>query len=86
VEIWEKIDDRTVVGHVWIYDPPALLEPWYTRQSYTRLHNPDNSLRIRHWACKGNPNNDVIETEEGGSQFTDFTFIDDEDEKEGKDQ
>lgn len=86
VEIWEKVDDRTIVGHVWIYDPPALLEPWYTRQSYTKLHNPDNSLRIRHWACKGNPNNDVIETEDGGSQFTDFTFIDDEDEKEGKDQ
>jgi hypothetical protein len=75
VEIWEKIDDRTLVAHVWIYDPPALEEPWYTRQSYTKLHNPDDSLRIRHWACKGNPNNNVIETEDGGSQFTDFTFI-----------
>jgi len=74
VEIWEKIDDRTLVAHVWIYDPPALLEPWYTRQSYTKLENPDNSIRIRHWACKGNPNNDVIETKEGGSDFRAFDF------------
>ena len=77
VEIWEKIDDRTLVAHVWIYDPPALEEPWYTRQSYTKLANPDKSLRIRHWACKGNPNNNVVETEEGGSQFTEFTWMDD---------
>jgi len=79
VEIWQKIDDRTLVGHVWIYDPPALLEPWYTRQSYTKLDNPDNSLRIRHWACKGNPNNDVIETDEGGSDFRAFDFEETED-------
>jgi hypothetical protein len=84
VEIWQQVDDRTLVAHVWIYDPPALLEPWYTRQSYTKLSNPDNFLRIRHWACKGNPNNDVIETEDGGSQFTDFTFINDDGEKGGE--
>lgn len=75
VEIWEKVDDRTLVAHVWVYDPPALVEPWYTRQSYTKFKDPDNSLRIRHWACKGNPNNDVVETEEGGSQFNEFDFI-----------
>lgn len=75
VEIWEKVDDRTLVAHVWVYDPPALVEPWYTRQSYTKFKDPDNSLRIRHWACKGNPNNDVIETEEGGSEFNEFDFI-----------
>lgn len=86
VEIWQQVDDRTLVAHVWIYDPPALLEPWYTRQSYTKLHNPDNYLRIRHWACKGNPNNDVVETEDGGSQFTDFTFMDKDDEKGDKTQ
>ena len=84
VEIWQQVDDRTLVAHVWIYDPPALLEPWYTRQSYTKLHNPDNYLRIRHWACKGNPNNDVVETEDGGSQFTDFTFMDEDDQKGDK--
>lgn len=75
VEIWQQIDDRTLVAHVWVYDPPALLEPWYTRQSYTKIDNPDYSIRLRHWACKGNPNNDVIETEEGGSDFSDFDFI-----------
>lgn len=82
VEIWEKIDDRTLVGHVWIYDPPALEEPWYTRQSYTRIDNEDKSLRIRHWACKGNPNNNVVETTEGGSQFTEFTWMKDDDDEE----
>jgi hypothetical protein len=74
VEIWEMIDDNTLIAHVWIYDPPALVEPWYTRQSYTKLANPDNLLRIGHWECKGNPNNDVVKTEEGGSRFSDFTF------------
>ncbi len=78
VEIWQKIDANTLIGHVWVYDPPALAEPWYTRQSYTKLKNDDNSLRIRHWACKGNPNNDVVETEEGGSDFSDFDFIDED--------
>lgn len=78
VEIWEKVDDTTLRAHVWIYDPPALAEPWYTRQGFTKLANPDKSLRIRHWACRGNPNNDVVETEEGGSQFTDFDFIEDD--------
>ena len=74
VEIWHETDDRTLVADVWVYDPPALLEPWYTRQSYTRLSNPDKSIRLRHWACKGNPNNDVIETKEGGSDFKAFDF------------
>ena len=75
VEIWEAIDDKTLVAHVWVYDPPALAETWYTRQSYSKLTNTDKSLRLRHWACKGNQNNDVIETEEGGSTFRDFDFI-----------
>ena len=73
VEIWEKIDDRTLIAHVWVYDPPALLEPWYTRQSYTKLTNDDKLLRIMHWAC-ATENNNVIQTEEGGSTFTKFTF------------
>jgi hypothetical protein len=81
VEIWEKVDDRTLVAHLWVYDPPALEEPWYTRQSYTKFPNPDKSLRIRHWACRS-PNNNVIETEEGGSQFTEFTWMKDDEEKE----
>lgn len=78
VEIWQKVDDATLVGHVWVFDPPALEEPWYTRQGFTKLHNPDKSLRVRHWACRGNPNNDVVETEEGGSDFSNFDFIEDD--------
>lgn len=74
VEIWRKVDDKTLEADVWVYDPPALLEPWYAKQRYVKLSNPDKSIRVRHWSCKGNPNNDVVETEEGGSQFKEFTF------------
>ena len=76
VEIWEKADDRTLVAHVWIYDPPVLVEPWYTKQSFTKLTDPEGMIRVRHWACKGNPNNDVYMTEDGNSNFVDFTFTD----------
>lgn len=75
VEIWEKVDDRTLVAHVWVYDPPALREPWYARQTYTKLSDQE-SLRIRYWHCSENPNNEVIQTDEGGSDFRDFTFDD----------
>ena len=73
VEVWEKVDDR-LEADVWVYDPPVLLEPWYTRQSYTKLVDPEKLARIRHYDCRGNPNSEVIMTEDGGSQFTDFTF------------
>lgn len=79
VEVWRKVDDKTLEADVWVYDPPALQEPWYTKQSYTKLDDPDKQIRLRHWACKGNPNNEVIETKEGGSQFKEFDF-----EKKGK--
>jgi len=76
VEIWRKVDERTIEADVWVYDPPILAEPWYTKQSYTKLDDPDRIFRIRHWACKGNPNNDVYMTEDGNSNFVDFTFTD----------
>lgn len=79
VEIWEKTDDETLTADVWIYDPPALEEPWYTKQVYKKLDNPDKSLRIRYWAFTENPNNTVIENEEGTSDFNDFTFTDEDD-------
>lgn len=79
VEIWQKTDEETLAADVWIYDPPALEEPWYTRQVYKKLSNPDKSLRIRYWAFSENPNNAVIQTEEGTSQFDDFTFTDEDD-------
>ena len=61
---------------IWSYDPPALVEPWYTKQVYKKLSNPDNSLRIRYWDCGENQNNTITKTEEGSSDFSHFTFTD----------
>jgi len=74
VEVWEKVDERTMVAHVWVYDPPSLVEPWYAKQTYTKLSNDDRALRIRYWDCGENQNNTVIQTDSGSSQFRDFTF------------
>ena len=74
VEIWERLDDRTIEARVWVYDPPSLLEPWFTKQTYLRISNDDRRLRIRYWHCGENPNNEVIQTDEGASDFGDFTF------------
>ena len=79
VEIWEKADDKTIDVDVWVYDPPALVEPWYTRQSFAKLDDPDRMLRIRYWHCDENQNNDVVQTEGGGTQFQDFTFTNQDD-------
>lgn len=74
VEIMEKVDDRTLIAHVWAYDPQYLLEPWYTKKTYVRLTDPDKQLRIHYWYCFDNQNNDVQEQEDGSTQFTDFDF------------
>ena len=74
VEIWHRQDPKTMVVEVWAYDPPALAEPWYTKQVYKRLSNEDKSLRIRYWDCQENQNNVVTETKTGSSTFKDFTF------------
>jgi hypothetical protein len=74
VEIWQKADDKTVIAHVWVYDPPSLVEPWYVKQTYTKLSDDDKRLRIRYWDCGENQNNTVIQTDNGSSQFRDFTF------------
>ena len=76
VEIWEKVDDKTLLAHVWVYDPPALAQPWYSKHTYLKLTNDDKSLRIHYWDCAENQNNTVIQTEDGSSQFSDFTFTD----------
>jgi hypothetical protein len=76
VEIWEKTDDRTLLAHVWVYDPPSLVEPWYSKHTYLKLTNEDKSLRIHYWDCGENQNNTVIQTENGSSQFRDFDFTD----------
>jgi hypothetical protein len=74
VEIWQKTKPELIEVDVWVYDPPALVEPWYTKQSYAKLADPDKSLRIRYWHCGENQNNEVTQTESGGSQFRAFTF------------
>ena len=85
VEIWEKVDDRNLEVAAWVYDPPALVEPWYTRQVFTKLENPDYELRIRYWACSENQNNSVFQNSDGATDFTGFTFTD-EDNREGDPQ
>ena len=84
VEIWYKADDRTIRADVWVYDPPALVEPWFTRQSYLKLDDPDKALRIRYWHCGENQNNTVFQTQEGSTQFQDLTFTPTDDKKGGK--
>jgi hypothetical protein len=74
VEIWQKTDERTIEADIWVYDPPSLVEPWYVRHTYRKVPNEDKLLRIRYWDCGENPNNDVYETQDGSSQFKDFTF------------
>jgi hypothetical protein len=80
VEVWRKIDGDTVTADVWVYDPPTLTEPWYVMQTYEQVPNPDGYLRIGHWHCNENPNNAIVQTPEGTSQFGEFTFT----EKEGQ--
>jgi hypothetical protein len=79
VEIWQQVDPDNIVVDVWVYDAPALIEPWYVRQYYQRLSNDDKLLRIHYWHCFENQNNDVVETNEGGTDFRDFTFTEKDD-------
>ena len=72
VEIWRKSDEKTMSVDVWVYDPPALAEPWYVQQTYGKLSDPD--IRIRYWDCMENPNNTVVETKEGGTEFRELSF------------
>lgn len=76
VEIWEKTDPNTITIDVWLFDPELYLEPWYVRRQYARVADPDKSLRIRYWDCSENPNNNVSETQDGGTNFKGFTFTD----------
>jgi hypothetical protein len=74
VEIWRKADPATLVADVWVYDPPALAEPWYVQQRYAKLSDPEKALRIRYWNCAENQNNAVSQTRDGTTQFNGFTF------------
>ncbi len=74
VEIWQKLGPDTIVVDAWAYDPETLEAPWFVRDTYKRVPNPNKELRIRYWDCHENPNNDVVQTENGGSEFKNFTF------------
>lgn len=84
VEIWQKTDDKTLGVDVWVYDPPALAEPWYVKQNYGKLSNPDKNLRIQYWNCGENPNNSVFQTKEGTTQFKDLKFKSTDEKQKGK--
>jgi len=75
VERWKKVDGVTLQADFWIFDPVNLVEPWYTRQSWTELANDDHLLRIRYWDCRENSNNQIVELEDGTSQFPDLDFV-----------
>jgi len=74
VEIWRKVDDKTLGADVWVYDPPSLVEPWFTHQTYLKVNDQDKNLRIRYWNCGENQNNTVVQTKEGATDFKQFTF------------
>ena len=76
VEVWRKTDPTTVQADVWVFDPVTLEEPWYVQQTYKQVPNPDGLVRIGYWYCGENPNNAVEKTDDGTSQFSDFTFTD----------
>lgn len=78
VERLRKTGPGTLEADYWIFDPVNLAEPWYTRQSWTKLENKDTLLRIRYWDCRENGNNAITATPEGSSQFTDFDFVQDD--------
>jgi len=79
VEVWRKTDPTTVQVDVWLYDPVTLEEPWYVQQTYKQVPNPDGYLRIGYWHCGENPNNAVEQTDDGTSQFSNFTFTEEDD-------
>jgi len=73
VEIWQKTDDKNMGVDVWVYDPPALAEPWYVHQTYGKLTDPP---RIRYWDCAENPNNAVFQNKDGNTEFKSLSFGD----------
>jgi hypothetical protein len=81
VEIWQKTDAETIIADVWLYDPEAFVKPWYTRQKFVHVPQPADGypLRIAFWDCTENQNNDITQTAEGSSTFTDLSFTKEDD-------
>ena len=75
VEVWEKVDGQ-LVADAWLYDPALYLEPWHLQRRYRQVPNTDRTLRIRYWDCNENPNNAVVKTKDGSTDFKDLTFTD----------
>jgi hypothetical protein len=84
VETWQKADDKNMRVDVWVYDPPSLQEPWYTKQTYNKLSDAEKSLRIRYWNCSENQNNSVVQTQHGGTEFRGFNFAKKDNNKQGE--
>jgi hypothetical protein len=76
VEIWEQIDPRTMAVDAWLYDSTLYLEPWHLQRRYSEVPNADRALRIRHWDCNENPNNEVVKTPDDSTEFKGLTFTD----------
>jgi hypothetical protein len=76
VEIWQNVNPTTLKADVWLFDPALYTEPWYVQRIYTKVPNDDKSLRVRYWSCNENPNNDVLKTPDGSTNYKDFTFDD----------
>ena len=84
VEIWRKVDAKTVVADVWLYDPAIYTEPWYIQRRYSQVPNPGYAIRVNYWHCGENPNNDVYKTPDGSTNYSDLTFTSKDDAKEPK--
>ena len=77
VDVWRMIDHETIQADVWVYDPEALEEPWYTRQIYKLIEQEEGSpLRLEYWWNCHSQNNLVVPTGDGGTTFLDFDFTD----------
>lgn len=74
VEVMQRTSARNIDVDVWVYDKQALLEPWFVKVRYAQVPNDDLFLRIRHWECTENPNNAVIQTESGASDYRELNF------------
>ena len=76
VEIWQNASPTLIKVDVWVFDPGLYTEPWYMQRFFSKVPNEDKSLRIRYWSCNENPNNDVVKTPDGSTNYKDFTFDD----------
>lgn len=74
VEVWQRVSKSNIDADVWIYDKLALKEPLYLKVRYVVQPNDDKFLRVRHWECTENPNNAVIQTESGASDYRELDF------------